>query len=394
MDPIVSIAVTGGAAADHVRVRPMIAPPPRSGIQMRTIAAQPRHSGARLAAAMTTCLLTVCAPLLTQAQESTTPRPATATTPGAKEIGQQVRQALEAGVARGKEIVVRPGSRTTPAAGGTAAGGTTPAAGATPARAPAARQTVRPKASAPAARKEPLEEIVEPAQRTAQAHWDYAGPSGPQGWAALAPEYALCASGTRQSPIDIDASITLRGPAEAIGFDYGSSSGTVVNNGHTIQVDINGDNAIAVRGSRFQLLQVHFHHPSEERINNRGFAMVAHLVHKDYMGRLAVVAVLLEPGEANPVIDAFWTYMPLGPGDRVAMPPNAVALAQLLPKDRRYYQFMGSLTTPPCTEDVLWMILKQPVSLSYDQLRLFAQQFPDNTRPLQPLNGRVVREAQ
>jgi len=167
-----------------------------------------------------------------------------------------------------------------------------------------------------------------------------------------------------------------------------------VNNGHTIQVDINGDNAIAVRGSRFQLLQLHFHHPSEERINNRSFAMVAHLVHKDYMGRLAVVAVLLEPGEANPVIDAFWTYMPLGPGDRVAMPPNTVALAQLLPKDRRYYQFMGSLTTPPCTEDVLWMILKQPVSLSYDQLRLFAQQFPDNARPLQPLNGRVVREAQ
>ena len=122
--------------------------------------------------------------------------------------------------------------------------------------------------------------------------------------------------------------------------------------------------------------------------------MVAHLVHSDYLGQLAVVAVLLEPGAANPVINKFWTYMPLGAGDRVPMPRGSVDLTGLLPKDQRYYQFMGSLTTPPCTEDVLWMVLKQPVTLSPAQMRLFAQQFPNNARPVQPINGRVVRDAQ
>jgi carbonic anhydrase len=300
--------------------------------------------------------------------------------PTAKDIGQQVRQALAAGVTRDKELVV-----------GTAGGG---AAAAVPVNPKASRQYIRARAAALAARKEPIEEIIEPAHAAGEVHWDYAGVNGPAAWGSLKPEFATCATGKRQSPINIDDSITLRGPAEAIVFDYNTSSATVVNNGHTIQIDVTGDNGIIVRGSRYQLLQLHFHHPSEERINYRSFAMVAHLVHKDYLGRLAVVAVLLEPGPANPVINNFWTYMPLGPGDRVAMPMRSVDLAGLLPKDQRYYQFMGSLTTPPCTEDVLWMILKQPVTLSHEQMRLFAQQFPNNARPVQAINGRVVRDAQ
>lgn len=307
-------------------------------------------------------------------------KPIAAPTP--KEIGQQVRQALQSGVLRGKEIVV-----------GASAADT--AAASAPADKPkASRQTIRAKAAAVARRKDPIEEIIEPARDRGELHWDYAGVNGPQAWASLKPEFVTCASGKRQSPIDIDESVTLRGPAEAIGFDYNSSSATVVNNGHTIQIDVNGNNGIQVRGSRYQLLQLHFHHPAEERINHRGFAMVAHLVHKDYLGRLAVIAVLLEPGEANPVINQFWTYMPLGPGDRVTMPIGSVDLAQLLPKDQRYYQFMGSLTTPPCSEDVLWMVLKQPVTLSSEQMRLFAQQFPNNARPVQPINGRVIRDGQ
>ncbi|MEP6972046.1 MAG: carbonic anhydrase family protein, partial [Betaproteobacteria bacterium] len=232
------------------------------------------------------------------------------------------------------------------------------------------------------------------AHASGDAHWDYAGAYGPMAWADLKPEFATCGSGKRQSPINIDESQTLRGPAEAIGFDYRPSSGSVVNNGHTIQVDMGGDNGMMVRGSRYQLVQLHFHHPSEERINYRSFAMVVHLVHKDYMGRLAVVAILLEPGPANAVINNFWTYMPLGPGDRVVMPVGSVDLNGLLPKDQRYYQFMGSLTTPPCSEDVLWMVLKQPVTISQEQMRLFVQQYPNNARPVQPTNGRVVRDAQ
>jgi carbonic anhydrase len=177
-------------------------------------------------------------------------------------------------------------------------------------------------------------------------------------------------------------------------FDYTPSNGTVVNNGHTIQVDVQGENAITVRGSTFRLVQFHFHTPSEEQINYKRFAMVAHLVHKNAEGQLAVVAVLLEPGEPNPMIDRVWTYMPLDTADRVRMPPGLLNLNELLPADQRYYQFMGSLTTPPCTEGVLWMVLKQPVSISRAQLKLFTQLYPNNARPVQSVNARPVREAQ
>jgi len=307
----------------------------------------------------------------------------------AKDVGRQVRAALEAGVERDRHLTVEVSS---PAA---ATAGTAHAAAPTKAINPkASRQYIRAKAAALAGRSEPIEEIIERAHAMGDVHWSYEGATGPQAWARLKPEFGTCASGKRQSPINIDESATLRGPAEAIGFDYRASSATMVNNGHTVQADVTGDNAILVRGSRFQLLQLHFHHPSEERINYRGFAMVAHLVHRDHMGQLAVVAVLLEPGAANPVIDRLWTYMPLDKGDRVPMPRGALELAGLLPKDQRYYQFMGSLTTPPCTEDVLWLVLKEPVSISQAQLRLFAQQFPNNARPSQPTNGRVVRDAQ
>lgn len=225
-------------------------------------------------------------------------------------------------------------------------------------------------------------------------HWSYEGDNGPQAWGKLKPEFNLCATGKRQSPINIEDGATLQGPAEPLRFDYTPSVGTVVNNGHTIQVDVQGENAITVRGSTFRLLQFHFHTPSEEQINYKRFAMVAHLVHKSAEGQLAVVAVLLEPGEPNPAIERVWTYMPLDAADRVRMPPGVLNLNELLPADQRYYQFMGSLTTPPCTEGVLWMVLKQPVSISRAQLKLFTQLYANNARPVQPVNARPVREAQ
>jgi carbonic anhydrase len=168
----------------------------------------------------------------------------------------------------------------------------------------------------------------------------------------------------------------------------------VVNNGHTIQVDVQGDNTLTVRGSVYKLLQFHFHTPSEERVNSRGFAMVAHLVHRNAEGQLAVVALLMDPGSANSLINKVWTYMPLDSGDRVRMPQNLLDLNELLPKDQRYYQFMGSLTTPPCTEGVLWNVIKQPISVGRDQIRLFSQLFSNNARPIQAINGRPVRSAQ
>jgi len=225
-------------------------------------------------------------------------------------------------------------------------------------------------------------------------HWTYGGEAGPSQWASLKPDFATCAKGQRQSPIHIEDQNTLQGPAEPIAFNYQASNATVVNNGHTIQVDVSGSNSITVRGSTYQLKQFHFHHPSEEQINSRRFTMVAHLVHQNADGQLAVVGVLLSPGTANALIHKVWTYMPLDAGDKVNMPVSLLDLNELLPKDQRYYQFMGSLTTPPCSENVLWMVLKQPMTLSPEQIRLFAQIFPNNARPVQPLHARLVRSAQ
>jgi carbonic anhydrase len=227
-----------------------------------------------------------------------------------------------------------------------------------------------------------------------EVHWSYEGENGPQNWGKLKPEFNLCALGKRQSPINIEESATLQGPAEPLQFNYTPSSGTVVNNGHTIQVDLSGDNTLTVRGSTYKLLQFHFHTPSEEQVNYRNSAMVAHLVHKNNEGQLAVVAVLLDPGVANALIDKVWTYMPLDTNDRVRMPLGLIDMNELLPKDQRYFQFIGSLTTPPCTEGVLWMVMKQPTQLSREQIRMFQQLFPSNARPVQPVNGRAVRQAQ
>lgn len=254
----------------------------------------------------------------------------------------------------------------------------------------ASRQSIRARAAALAGHAIADEA---PPQIGGDLHWSYAGSNGPQAWGKLQPDFVLCAKGTRQSPINIQDADTLQGPAEPILFRNTPSGGSVVNNGHTIQVDVEGDNAIVVRGSEFKLLQFHFHHPSEERINSQGFAMVAHLVHRNAEGQLAVVAVLLQPGPANPVINKVWTYLPLDTNDRVRLPAGVLDIAQLLPKDQRYYQFLGSLTTPPCAEGVLWLVLKQPVTLSPEQLHLFAQLFPNNARPVQPVNGRAVRNA-
>jgi carbonic anhydrase len=225
-------------------------------------------------------------------------------------------------------------------------------------------------------------------------HWAYEGEGGPQAWGKLKPEFNTCATGKRQSPINIEDGATLQGPAEPLMINYRPSNGTVVNNGHTIQVDVERGNTMTVRGSTYELLQFHFHQPAEERVNYRGFAMVAHLVHKNAEGQLAVIGVLIDPGAASSLINKVWTYMPLEAGDKVRMPLGMVDLNELLPKDMRYYQFMGSLTTPPCSEGVLWQVLKQPVTASREQIRLFSQMFPNNARPTQPANGRVIREAQ
>jgi carbonic anhydrase len=147
-----------------------------------------------------------------------------------------------------------------------------------------------------------------------------------------------------------------------------------------------------VLGRRFELLQFHFHRPSEERINGRQYDMVAHLVHKDAEGKLAVVAVLLDRGAAQPVIQAVWNALPLEKNEAQAA-PGTIDLNKLLPEDRRYYTYMGSLTTPPCSEGVLWMVMKTPVPVSPEQVDIFAHLYPMNARPVQRVAGRLIKES-
>ena len=196
-------------------------------------------------------------------------------------------------------------------------------------------------------------------------HWSYDGESGPQAWARLKPEFAKCASGTRQSPIDIRDGIRV--DLEPVQFDYRPSAFGVIDNGHTVQVNVAPGNSIEVVGRRFELVQFHFHRPSEERIDGRQFDMVVHLVHKDADGRLAVVAVLLERGSAHPLVQTVWNNLPLEKGERCARARRSTSTS-CCPRTARYFTYMGSLTTPPCSEGVLWMVMKQPVSVSPEQI--------------------------
>ena len=234
---------------------------------------------------------------------------------------------------------------------------------------------------------------AEPKAHGGELHWAYEGEGGPEHWGDLKPEYRLCATGKRQSPIDIRDGIRV--DLEKIQFDYRPSGFAVLDNGHTIQVNLAPGNSLQVMGRRYELLQFHFHfhRPSEERINGRQFDMVAHLVHKDPEGRLAVVAVLLERGREQPLVQTVWNNLPLEKGE--ALPaPGEMDLNQLLPEDRAYYTYMGSLTTPPCSEGVLWMVMRQPVQLSGNQLNIFGRLYPMNARPVQPGSGRLIKESQ
>ncbi|QBK04325.1 hypothetical protein DW355_05595 [Hylemonella gracilis] len=225
-------------------------------------------------------------------------------------------------------------------------------------------------------------------------HWSYEGPGGPQNWHKLKPEYAMCGKGKIQSPIAIMDDDTLKGPAEPLEFSYKPSKGTITDTGHSIEVKVyNTDNVLTVRNTKYRLLQFHFHAPAEETINGQRFPLGAHFVHKNDMGQLAVVTVLFETGEPNALIEKVWTHMPLGPSDSVRMPPDLVNVYDILPKDQRYYSYFGSLTTPPCTEGVLWLVLKQPVQISPEQLYMYTQLYSNTARPLQPRNSRTIRDA-
>jgi len=218
-------------------------------------------------------------------------------------------------------------------------------------------------------------------------HWSYGKHGGPAEWGELDHAFASCQLGKLQSPIDIRGAKAADLPE--IKFDYKPAPLKVIDNGHTIQVNYAPGSTMDVGGKRYELIQFHFHKPSEEKIDGKAHAMVAHLVHKGGDGALAVVAVLLDKGHDNPTLRAIWSHLPKHKEKEVAV-ATTIDAAGLLPADKGYYTFDGSLTTPPCSEGVRWFVLKTPMTVAASELSAFAKLYPMNARPTQPLNGRAV----
>jgi carbonic anhydrase len=232
-------------------------------------------------------------------------------------------------------------------------------------------------------------EAANPAQEM-HVHWGYDGAGAPANWGKIDPKNSTCDVGKRQSPIDIRPGISV--DLEPIKFNYKPTKYRVLDNGHTIQVNVGAGSTIEVQGKRFELAQFHFHKPSEERINGRPYPMVIHFVHKDWDDNLAVIAVLLDEGSESPTLQSIWNNMPLEASSEV-LAGDVIEPMRLLPDNRAYWTYMGSLTTPPCTENVLWMVMKNPMQVSPEQIGIFARLYKNNARPIQPSNGRLIKES-
>jgi carbonic anhydrase len=248
--------------------------------------------------------------------------------------------------------------------------------------------------------------VLVPAGARAQwkTRWTYEGATGAEHWSELDPDYAACKAGKEQSPIDIRNAEKAELPA--IRFEYKSGPlKYLVNNGHTIRVNYHdapgSGNFLIVGDKRYQLTQFHFHRPSEEYIHGKPYDMVVHLMHEASDGKVAGVAVLLKAGSANATIQQLWEHMPkreskvLADFSHVEEEIAGVEInpANLLPHNTGYYMYMGSQTAPPCSEGVTWYVLKTPAEVSAEQINAFAELYPHDVRPLQPLNGRAVKES-
>lgn len=216
-------------------------------------------------------------------------------------------------------------------------------------------------------------------------HWSYSGKDGPAHWGGV------CRSGKTQSPIDIRTAAAKLETLPVLSFDYRPGPLHIVDNGHSVQVDVEPGSSLTIGPDRYSLVQFHFHKPSEEAIDGRHYAMVAHLVHRDSAGRIAVVAVLLKAGAENRLIDKLWRNVPAERGRDASVDAVTISPGQLLPVTRAYFTYEGSLTTPPCTEGVRWIVLKTPNSISIGQITGFGKFYRMNARPVQPTNGREVQ---
>jgi len=227
--------------------------------------------------------------------------------------------------------------------------------------------------------------------------WHYEGPEGPTQWATLSPKFAACGEGRSQSPIEISKpspgtapDLRMKFPPAALRIVHHEHMADGINNGHTIQINYPGADALNLGEDSYQLVQYHFHAPSEHTVSGAHFPMEMHFVHTAADGRLAVVAVFIEQGAENAAFAPVWANLPSRKGVETHLPAVEVDVDALLPSVRTSYRYDGSLTTPPCTEGVKWVVMTTPIALSPGQIAAFTTLVNHNNRPVQPLNERTV----
>lgn len=226
----------------------------------------------------------------------------------------------------------------------------------------------------------------------AGAPWSYYGKTGPTSWGRLDPQYSACSKGKSQSPIDLrgaKADASLR-PIE---FHYLSGPVTLVNTGHTVRANVVPGGYILFGGVRYDLVEFHFHHPAEDLVNGKLSDLQIDLVHKSAAGELAILGVRVNEGAVNGSLAALWPSLPQTPGATVSIQDDFNPLG-LLPADRRYWSYVGSITVPPCTEGARWILMETATEFSQDQLQAFARLYPDNARQTQPINKRKIGASQ
>ena len=257
-----------------------------------------------------------------------------------------------------------------------------------------------PPEQAPAAGPAPPLAVSKPsvAPELGDPEWHYEGPEGPERWGMLSPKFAACAQGRSQSPIDVVDPVVGTDAREietnllpgALRIAHHEHVADGINNGHTIQINYEGGDTLTIGNERFELVQYHFHNPGEHTVKGRRFPMEMHLVHRAGSGTLAVIGVFIEEGPHNAAFDPIWNNLPMQKGVETHYPHVNVDVDQLLPANRASYRYDGSLTTPPCSEGVRWIVMTTPIQLSAGQIKTFAALIHDNNRPTQPLNGRPV----
>jgi carbonic anhydrase len=235
------------------------------------------------------------------------------------------------------------------------------------------------------------EPVHTPAAPGASVHFSYAGEAGPDHWGDLSPAFAACKSGRSQSPVNITG--TAKTDLPVLKFDYKDMPLKVLNNGHTIQVNAEAGSSLTIGDETYQLAQFHFHTPSEHTINGKSYDMEVHFVHKDAQGHLAVVGIMIEKGAANATLQSIWDNLPEEENEEKATPGVVFNGKALMPANQNYFNYSGSLTTPPCSEGVNWNVMTTSIQASEAQIAAFKKLFTVNARPVMALNNRVLKES-